>query len=70
MGDSELLSKVAEAIDLTANNTVLADSLTGLGFHKQDGKPLGTDVMSRIRKVVSHLRQPPEPTLPLFKTNE
>jgi hypothetical protein len=66
VGNSELLVKVAEAIDLTTNNTVLADSLVGLGFHKQDGKPLGSDSISRIRKVVGYLREIPESTLPLF----
>ncbi len=55
---------------MTTNNTVLAESLVELGFHKQDGKPLGTDVMSRIKKVVKNLKTAPEPTLPLFKTNE
>ena len=64
VGNSELLDKVAEAIDsASGNNAVLAESLVRLGFHKQDGKPLGSDVMSRIRKVVSHLKTKPESTL-------
>jgi hypothetical protein len=68
IGNSELLAKVAEAIDLTTNNTVLAESLVGLGFHKQIGKqPLGSDSISRIRKVVGYMRQAPKlDALPLF----
>ena len=39
VGNSELLDKVAEAIDsASGNNAVLAESLVRLGFHKQDGK--------------------------------
>jgi hypothetical protein len=39
--DSELLAKVAEAIDLTPeDNLKLAANLVGLGFHKQDGTAL------------------------------
>ena len=67
VGNMELLDKVSEAIDsASGNNTVLAESLVVLGFHKQDGNALGSDSISRIRKVVSNLKTKPESTLPLF----
>jgi hypothetical protein len=62
----ELLDKVAEAIAIAPNSTALAESLVGLGFHKQDGTPLASTPVSRIKKVVRELKAKPESTLPLF----
>jgi hypothetical protein len=54
--DSELLTKVANAISENPNsNADLAQSLIELGFHQQDGTKLGTTPTSRIKTVVKHL---------------
>lgn len=68
VNDSDLLTKVAEAIDLTPeDNLKLAANLVELGFHKQDGTALDSSNMSRIKKVVGRLKTAPESTLPLFQ---
>jgi gas vesicle protein len=65
VNDSELLTKVTDAIDLTTeDNLKLAANLVGLGFHKQDGTALDSSNMSRIKKVVVRLKTAPESTLP------
>jgi hypothetical protein len=57
--NSELLAKVTDAIDRNPDsNTDLARSLVALGFHKQDGTPLGTSPTSRIKNVVKRLNTP------------
>ena len=54
--NSELLAKVADAIGQNPDSNIdLARSLVSLGFHKQDGTPLGTSPTSRIKSVVKHL---------------
>ena len=37
---------------MTTNNTVLAESLVGLGFHKQDGKPQPVDSVRAAGEVL------------------
>lgn len=55
-GDSELLAKVTAAIELhPKDNKALAESLMSVGLHKVDGTALGSDSVSRIRKVVKNL---------------
>lgn len=55
--NSGLLDEVAEAIDLNPkDNSSLAINLLELGIHKQDGTALDSASMSRIKKVVSHLK--------------
>jgi hypothetical protein len=57
--NSDLLAKVTDAIDRNPDsNTDLARSLVALGFHKQDGTPLGTSPTSRIKNVVKRLNTP------------
>jgi hypothetical protein len=58
-GNSELLVKVIAAIELhPKDNKALAESLISVGLHKADGSALGSDSVSRIRKVVKHLNTP------------
>jgi hypothetical protein len=55
----ELLAKVTDAIDRNPDSNIdLARSFVDLGFHKQDGTPLGTSPTSRIKSVVKHLNTP------------
>jgi hypothetical protein len=63
------LDKVADAIELTSDNSSLANRLIELGIHKKDGTALDAANMSRIKKVVSHLKADTESTLPLCTTN-
>jgi hypothetical protein len=57
--NSDLLAKVTNAIDRNPDsNTDLARSFVELGFHKQDGTPLGTSPTSRIKNVVKRLNTP------------
>jgi hypothetical protein len=54
--DVDLLDKVAEAIDLHSDsNAELSEALKGMGIHKQDGTAHPSEVMSRIKKVVTNL---------------
>lgn len=58
VNDSELLGKVADAIETYPNGGDLAREIVTIGFCKADGTALGVDKMSRIRKVVKHLNTP------------
>jgi hypothetical protein len=59
VNDSESLAKVTNSIELhPTDNKALAESLVSVGFHKGDGTALGSDSMSRIRKVLRHLNTP------------
>ena len=59
VGDSELLTKVSDAIDRHSNsNEDLAQTLLGLGFHKQDGTALGASPLGRIKSLLQHLKMP------------
>lgn len=52
VNDSELLAKVTNSIALhPADNKALAESLVKLGLQKQDGTPLDSASMSRIKGV-------------------
>jgi hypothetical protein len=69
--NSELLDKVAEAIDLNpGDNAGLAESLALLGIHKQDGTVLDSSTISRIKSVAKQMKTAPESTLPIFSTND
>ena len=57
--DSELLSKVTEAIARNPkDNAALSKSLIELGFHRQDGGVFDSASISRIKKVAKHLSEP------------
>jgi hypothetical protein len=54
--DPNLLGKVAEAIGShSGSNDELAKLFVGLGIHKQDGTPLGTSPISRIKTLVARM---------------
>jgi hypothetical protein len=59
VGDSELLAKVAESIELhPTDNKALAKSLVSVGLHKANGTALDSASISRIKKVVLNLNTP------------
>jgi hypothetical protein len=56
----DLMGEVAEAIDLHSDsNAELSKALKGMGIHKQDGTAHPSEVMSRIKKVVTNLTGEP-----------
>jgi hypothetical protein len=58
--DSELLSKVTEAIARNPkDNTALSKSLVELGFHRKDGTGYDSASISRIKNVVNRLNTSP-----------
>jgi hypothetical protein len=59
--DPVLVGKVMEAIaQHPKDNSALAESLVGIGLHKQDGTALDSASISRIKGVVEHLNQNPQ----------
>lgn len=56
--DPVLVGKVMEAIaQHPKDNSALAESLVGVGLHKQDGTALDSASTSRIRTVASRLSE-------------
>jgi hypothetical protein len=61
VNDPVLVGKVNDAIaQHPKDNLALAESLVGVGLHKQDGTALDSSSMSRIKSVVEHLNQNPQ----------
>jgi hypothetical protein len=56
--DPVLVGKVVEAIaQHPKDNSALAESLVGVGLHKQDGTALDSASISRIKTVASRLSE-------------
>jgi hypothetical protein len=59
MNDPDLLAQVTELIELhPTDNKALAESLVGVGLHKENGTALNSASTSRIQKVVLNLNTP------------